>query len=343
LKFSIIISYKESGEDRRNNLKRLLNYLSWLLNPDTEIVIVEQDTESRIDWLDKIKKHEQIKHVFVKNEGIFNKGWGYNIGVKESEGNYLVFNDSDMFVKLETYRFALGLLSQFDVVNPYKNIYYLDEENTEKYVSNNYNVGIVTINKPTPVYVISGGIFMMRKDKYLQIKGFDEDCYGYGHEDDILDVKIKKMGLSVQTLNDFAIHIHHQGITKNDDYYSFQNVNKILYNEYVEMNEIELRKKIDSVESFGDKTSDTSFSIKKVKSELYRQATETIVDSILSNIDTEFVDGLITESAQKGAEYAYELFLNSFTDKLHEEFDKIKFTDKDKKTLVEKIMGRMKL
>ena len=343
MKCSIIISYKESGEDRKNNLKRLLNYLSWLLTPDFEIVLVEQDTESKIDWLNEIKKHEYINHVFVKNDGIFNKGWGYNIGVKESKGDYLIFNDSDMFIKLDSYNFALNLLNQFDVVNPYKAIYYLDTENTEKFINMNYNFGIININKPLSVFVITGGIFLMKKNKYLEIKGFDEDCYGYGHEDDILDVKIKKMGLSIQTINDSAIHIYHQGITKNDDYYSFQNVNKMLFNQYIEMDKIQLKKKIENIESFGDKTTESTFSTKKIKYELYKQTAEAILDSILLNINTDFVNGLIKESAQKGADYAYDLFIDGFTEKLHKEFDNIKFTEKDKKTLVEKIISRMKL
>ena len=343
MKYSIIISYKESGEDRKNNLKRLLNFLSWLLTPDTELILVEQDIESKIDWLNEIKNHEYINHIFVKNEGIFNKGWGYNIGVKESKSDYLIFNDCDMFLKLNSYRYSLNLLNQFDVINPYKMIYYFDEDNTEKFINNNYNFNLVNNNKSTSVYVISGGIFLMRKDKYLLIKGFDEDCYGYGHGDDILDTKIKKMNLSIQTMNDSAIHIYHQGITKNDDYYAFQNANKILFNEYLEMNDIDLQNKIEKIESFGDKNKEMTFSTHKIRYELYRQATESILDSLLSNINTEFVDGLIKESAQKGADYAYELFLDGFTQKLHKEFDKIKFTEKDKKTLVEKIMSKMKL
>lgn len=343
MKYSIIISYKESGEDRKNNLKSLLNYLSWLLNPDTEIVLIEQDNESKIDWLNEIKNNEFINHIFVKNEGIFNKGWGYNIGAKEAKGDNLIFNDCDMFLKLNSYRFSLNLLNQFDVVNPYKVIYYLDEDNTKKFIDTNYNFNITNTNKPMNVFVVTGGIFMMKKDIYLSIKGFDEDCYGYGHEDDILDTKIKKLNLSVQTVNDLAIHIYHQGMTGNDDYYAFQNVNKILFNEYLEIDENNLRKRIEKIESFGDRNKKNTFSTRKIRYELYKQTTENILNTIVSNVNDEFIDELIRESAIKGADYAHEYFINAFTEKLHKEFDNIKFTEKDKKTLVEKIMSRMKL
>lgn len=343
MKYSIIISYKESGEDRKLNLKRLLNYLSWLLNDNCEIVLVEQDSESKIDWLGEIKNNEKINHIFLKNDGIFNKGWGYNVGVRESKSDNLIFNDGDMFLKLPSYQYAVSLLKEYDVVNPYKMIYYLDEDNTKKFVDGNYNFGVMGINKSTLVYIITGGIFMMKKYKYLALKGFDEDCYGYGHEDDIFDIKIKKFNLKLQTINDAAIHIYHDGFTTNDDYYSFQNVNKLLYGEYAQMTYEQLNKKIESVQSFGEKTREDTFSTRKIRYELYKQTTETLLDSILSNINVEFVDNLIKESSERGADYARELFINGFTEKLHKEFDNIKFTEKDKTNLIQKIMSRMKL
>ena len=343
MKCSIIISYKESGEDRKINLKRLLNYLSWLLSSETEIVLVEQGEESKIDWLNEIKNHEQINHIFVKNSNIFNKGWGYNIGAKEARGDYLIFNDSDIFIKLESYRFAVGLLGRFDVVNPYRLIYYLDSENSESFVKNNYNFNIIRgIEKP-PISsgVISGGIFLMKKDKYLLLKGFDEDCYGYGHEDDIFDVKIKKLNLNVFTMqNEYSIHIYHQGITKNDDYYSFENVNKILFNEYSNLTEEELTKRIENVPYFGEKDKSIDYtSIRYIRKELFRSAAQSILDNMLSNINTDFIDDIIKESAEK----AYETFIKAFEEKMKKEFEKFNITDKDKKSLIEKIIRKMKL
>ena len=342
---SIIISYKESGEDRKNNLKKVLHYLSWLLDTETEIVLVEQDSESKIDWLPEIKKYEQINHIFIKNDGIFNKGWGYNVGVKVAKGDFLIFNDSDMYLKLKSYNYALSLLGRFDVVNPYTRICYLDEKNSDIFTSTvyNYNFNIINNNTFTQVYVISGGIFMMKKEKYLDLKGFDEDCYGYGHEDDIFDTKIKKLGLTVQTVNDVAIHTFHQGTTRNDDYYAFVNINKMLFNEYVDMTEIQLRDKIQKVKSFGEQDKVNVLPIRQLKMELYKQATETILDSILTNINTEFIDSLIKESAEKAAEQAHDIFVEAFTKKLKKEFENIKFTEKDKKTLAEKIMNRLRL
>jgi len=64
MKNSYIISYKETNEYRKRNLIALLNYLSWLMNDDSEIILVEQDTDSKvINWLYQIKKKEKINHI----------------------------------------------------------------------------------------------------------------------------------------------------------------------------------------------------------------------------------------------------------------------------------------
>jgi len=246
IKISFIISYKESDEYRKINLIALLNYLSKILDNKSEIIIVEQDSKSKIDWLMDIKKHEQINHIFVKNDGIFNKGWGYNIGVKESNGEYLVFHDSDLFLKLNSYYPLLNLLDKFDVINPYKILYGLDEIETRTFVKNNYDFNLTEDKKQYLNSPISGGVFMMKKEKYLLLKGFDEKCYGWGPEDCIFDVKIHKMKLSVYNSGDITIHVYHPKNDKKNEYYLFSKRNYALYYKYADMTDEELKEKINN-------------------------------------------------------------------------------------------------
>jgi predicted glycosyltransferase involved in capsule biosynthesis len=247
---SIIISYKENNEDRKNNLKKLLSYLSNLLDEETEIVLVEQDSVRRIDWLNSIKNHERINHVFLKNNGMFNKGWGYNFGVKNSTGNYLSFNDADMFLKLDEYRSSFKLLNEFDIINPYNSLCYLDKENSDKFAENEFNFDAIDMDSSMRSYVTSGGIFMIRKNAFLMIKGFDEKCYGYGYEDCIFDVKIEKLELLVNHIPNTAIHIYHEVIK--DDYYSRIELNKDLFMKYRSMTPTELKSKIYNLNFFGN-------------------------------------------------------------------------------------------
>jgi predicted glycosyltransferase involved in capsule biosynthesis len=248
IKQSIIISYKESDDDRRTNLQRILLYLLKLLDKETEIVLVEQGDVSKIDWLDK---NEQINHIFLKNSGIFNKGWGYNVGVKNSKSNRLIFNDIDVFLPPEIYLKGLELLEKCDVVDPYNKIYFLDKLNSEKFISNGYD--FVHVDPSSSYYlpnVISGGIFMMKKEKFLSLKGFDEECYGYGHEDDIFDAKIRILGISAIRMIATAIHIHHI-VIKDNEYYSRQMFNESLFNRYIRMSPAKLQERINTTKSFG--------------------------------------------------------------------------------------------
>lgn len=255
IKRSIIISYKESGIDRKNNLIRLLNYLSNLLDGETEIVLVEQDVKSKIDWLYQIKRNEYINHIFIKNEKIFNKGWGYNIGAKEAKGDFLVFNDCDLFIKLSTYNESFLKLVDFNVINPYNSLYFLDDISSINFINNSHVINYKNINvKPISPNVISGGIFFIRKDSYFKIKGFDENCYGWGSEDGIFDIKMKKMELSLSIINNVAIHLYHMGNNnQNSEYYINEKKNSKLYIEYAKMSKGEIKKLIENIESYGIK------------------------------------------------------------------------------------------
>lgn len=337
---SFIISYRESDEERSTNLKMLLDYLYWLMDNDSEIILVEQDSESKvIKWIDDVKSNKHIKHIFIKNTGIFNKGWGYNIGAKMADSNRLIFNDADMFLKLDSYKHSINLLNRVDVVNPYKAINYLSEETTNIFKQNNYSFSVTKLHTPVSTYVITGGIFMMNKDKFLEIKGFDENCYGYGHEDDILDVKIKKLDLSLQTMNDVAAHVYHDDDGKVGDYYSFVELNKLLFAQYEKYGKKELESKIDNVGSFGDinKNKDNDVDFGHIKREMYRVASEKILDNILSKIDSKFIDEIVVDISEK----IYIQIIDSITDKIKEELGDIKYTPEEKKNVIRKILSRM--
>jgi glycosyltransferase involved in cell wall biosynthesis/mannosyltransferase OCH1-like enzyme len=200
LKISFIISYKESDEYRKNNLKHLLNYLSWLLYNDAEIILVEQDSESKINWLSEIKRFEKINHIFIKNDGPFNKNYGYDIGVTKSMGEYIIFNDINIYLKLDSYRSSISLLSRFDIINPYKTIYLLDKDYSNLYFSNNYNfLKLKSYNYILSSDISNKGIIMIKREKYLLLKNY---------ENILNDSMINNLGLNQQTINDLAVQVY---------------------------------------------------------------------------------------------------------------------------------------
>ena len=256
---SIIISFKQSDNDRGRNLRKLLPYLSSLAL-DKEIIVVEQDSESKMDWLAGMEESKTVKHIFIKNNGIFNKGAGYNVGVRESRGEYLMFSDVDLFMKPSAYLNMLPPLSLSSIVKPYTELYYLDKTDSELFLSSDCDMDIVhregIVSKHIYPSVISGGIFAIGREAFFTLNGFDERCAGYGYEDDILDTKIRRAGFKVENISDYCIHIYHDsirdGLNKGDEYYSRFEQNKKLFRWYTQIPYSELLTTIKNATSWGE-------------------------------------------------------------------------------------------
>lgn len=339
---SIIISYRESSEERRKNLEGVLDYLSHLQDGKTEILIIEQDDIPKLNWLKDVRGNEFIKHIFVQNNGIFNKGWGYNIGAKIAETDVLIFSDSDLVIKPQTYNIALKSLAKYDVVNPYQSVVFLDEETTKIFKEHKYSFSVANKFKPVIHGIITGGIFFMKKKTYIDLKGFDEDCYGYGHEDDILDEKIRKMDLSVHTLNDVSIHMYHETSDNNSDvYYSFVEVNKQLFAEYKDFSKQDLANKIANIEVWGDVTSSVvrDTSIRHIKRELYEKTSEKVTDYLLSKFTDDFLDEIVSNISTK----IYNDIVDVITEKVKYELNAVKYSADEKQGMIRQIMRKFKL
>jgi len=271
---SIIISYKESHFNKNVNYKnyqnyrkfniiKILEYINDNLKYNTEIVIVEQDNKSTIDWLNNIKfnKNIEINHIFVKNDGVFNKGWGYNIGVNNCKYDNLIFQDGDIVVHKKAYEYIELIDSkEFDVVKPYSSISYLNYINSHLFYTKELDFNklssMKTVTSGKDLGVLTGGSFFIRKSDYLKIKGFDENCYGYAHEDDIVDIKIKNFGLNIFYDDKYnCLHLYHfSGKNKFDvlnNYYSRIEENKKLYESIKKMNNIEFLEYIEKIKDFG--------------------------------------------------------------------------------------------
>lgn len=339
---SIIISYRESSEERKFNLQTVLDYLSYIQDNKTEILIIEQDTESKIDWLPSIKGNEFIKHIFVENDGIFNKGWGYNIGAKAAVSDILIFHDSDLILRPQTYNLSISFLENYDIVTPYKSIVYLDENSTRKIKDSKYSFNIANGFSPIITGVISGGIFMIKKSTYIGLKGFDEDCYGYGHEDDIFDEKARKMDLTIHTINDTSLHLFHKVAKNNNDlYYSFLAINKQLFSDYINFTKDDIINKINSIEDWGDddKSTSSDMSIRHIKRDVYEKTSKRIIDYSLSKFTDEFVDELVNDISSK----IYNSIVEIVSEKVKSELLGVSFGEEEKVSILRKVMKKFKI
>ena len=92
-KVSMIINHRNSSVDRQENLLSIISYFKNCC----EIIVVEQDDNS------KISLPNDIKHIFIKNSGLFNRSWGFNVGVKSANFDKLCFNDNDIIMNLDDF------------------------------------------------------------------------------------------------------------------------------------------------------------------------------------------------------------------------------------------------
>ena len=84
--FTYIIGYRHNPE-RLNNLRRVLDWINGF--GGVEVIIVEQDTHSKISHLNL-----KARHIFTKSNMPYNRSWAFNVAIKYSTSNILVFGHS---------------------------------------------------------------------------------------------------------------------------------------------------------------------------------------------------------------------------------------------------------
>lgn len=182
--FSCIILYRHNIQ-RWNNLKKVIEWLNGFSG--VEIIVVEQDTHSKINHLKM-----PFKHIFTKSKMPFNRSWGFNVGLNYVSSPVVVFTDCDLIMNPELFINGLKLLSDYDMVSPYSSVVDLEQH------ENNLQLdGIMKINRPGRGEIdvqkinISGGITMFRTDSIKKIAGWCEEFIGWGGEDDFQTIKVK--------------------------------------------------------------------------------------------------------------------------------------------------------
>lgn len=196
MKSSYIIPYKDD-EFRQNNLKIVLNHL--MSFNDLEIIVVEQDAKKKLK-LDFVKKH-----IFISHSGPFNRSWALNVGAMNSSTEILTFADGDILIKQKDYVETINACEKYDVVDPMKNIWFL-KEHAQNCFSNEGAELIEGTNT-------CGGIVSFKREKFLEVKGWDECFEGWGYEDGSMTAKINTFNFSIMQLPFELYHLYHKRYT----------------------------------------------------------------------------------------------------------------------------------
>ena len=204
-KITYVITYKHKL-DRLANLRRVLEWLAPFQGMD--VILVEQDTHSKISELNL-----RLKHIFIKNEKpYFNKSWAYNVALNYITTPIVIFGDADLIMNPNDFVQSVQMLDKFDVVNPYKSV--IDLTPQESIMDLNSVMSINRIGRgeadnDIEKCPLAGGIVMYRREALYKIGGYNEDMLGWGGEDTFMDMKIKQF-LTYIEMPFKTFHFYHE-------------------------------------------------------------------------------------------------------------------------------------
>lgn len=165
------------------------------------------------------RKHFEYLHDFYSrefdvvvgdNEGEFSRSGARNAGAAKSDSEVLVIVDADNYIPIEQIRLAIKYARRRrGLVKPSKFFGYLTEEATDRFYESGEIQKIGDMYMSPPVMNFSGGAYVIRKDLYEEVGGFDEEFKGYGAEDDAFHALcVSKLG-RVSYVGGMNYHLYH--------------------------------------------------------------------------------------------------------------------------------------
>jgi hypothetical protein len=202
----------DSNNDLRySNLKFLIDFIAHFFGDIFDILIIEQDSTSRISVND-LNTSLHIRHEFIYNPSCYNRGWGYNVAVKNFcyDSEVIVLMDIDILPGSNFLTEIINCYSKFDFISPYQHIYYTDKNEASKIISTFHTDMLNNQKRIKNPVTLSGGILIAKKNLYLVLQGF-EQYVGYGGEDRAFDVTIMNhiSTSKIRVASEVYAHLYH--------------------------------------------------------------------------------------------------------------------------------------
>lgn len=198
-KFSYVICYRHQS-DRYKNLLKVSKYLKETFKDDIELIIVEQDTESKLSDPTLFDQH-----IFTYSERPFNRSWAFNVGAIHSKSNKIFFGDCDLIIQMDQMYSAAHLLDSYGCVSPYKQVIDLNPIESENIDINIWNS--IVRNSRAGIN-LTGGVIGFNKEDFYTISGWCEEFEGWGGEDDFQTWKVKNWVKHTE-IDGKVFHLYH--------------------------------------------------------------------------------------------------------------------------------------
>jgi len=213
----VIVPFYASDKHRTDNLLCVLKHYASLT--DVEILLVEQGTQPiALPALPRCVKRMFLINPEASQPGGFNKSWGSNVAVRQTSRAILILMDADMLVDLNALIQAIKLTRTRTVAtNPFERWHDLELPATQaiRQQDNTSSIDFKAVQgsakrREREELNFCGGAFLVRRETYLQLGGYDERYVGWGGEDNCMDVKLKRSGHPLGQVKDStAIHLWH--------------------------------------------------------------------------------------------------------------------------------------
>jgi len=207
----------------------VLSVQNAIQNIETEIIVV--DNNSKDDSCDMMKKRfPEVK--LIENKENFGFPKGNNIGVSQAKGEYICILNPDTVIAEDTFDKVLsfiqkqknpgivgcklidgagnflpeskrGIPTPFTAFTKVTGLYKLSD------VFGKYYASHLNPNQTGKVEILVGAFMVMKKETYLEVGGFDENCFMYSDDVD-LSYMVLKTGKNNYYFADTTV-IHYKG------------------------------------------------------------------------------------------------------------------------------------
>jgi GT2 family glycosyltransferase len=201
-RISCVIPFREI--DRKNSIITVLNSIRAQRFPDIEIVMVEEDTVSKM----ADAECDPARHIFVAGlpGAAFNKSKAWNAGVSACTCDMLILHDADTLAPSCYFQSVANELSEVESCHLCKQIFYIGATET-----NNINI-TGTIDHPRYEHMVDyfeGGSIACRRKAYWKVGGFVEEFVGYGVEDCDFYFRLSRGTVWKENRHFDLLHLHH--------------------------------------------------------------------------------------------------------------------------------------
>lgn len=198
-KLTTIIPVYNPDFHRKRNLEFLYNRLC---DVETDIVIGVQSK-----FIDKYyDRFNNAKIIKVEKDGSFNKCLIFNFCMNLVNTDFLMLLDSDIYLN---FKFLIENLSENeDVIKPFNECIYLNEEMTQQFISTKH---VDVSDECKRISALGGGATVIKTDliKKHNIQ-FDENYSGWGYEDFDFGDLLRSKDIKIKTLKQPAAHLYHE-------------------------------------------------------------------------------------------------------------------------------------